>query len=101
MDKRVIRSSGNIFADLGLENSEELLRKSTAAAVIKQLIERKQMTQTEAAKKMGVAQTDVSRIIRGQLDGYSLARLFECIERLGSKVEVKFKDERGRVLTTT
>jgi predicted XRE-type DNA-binding protein len=51
MSKRikVTRSSGNVFADLGLPNSDDRLLKAQLAIKIQQLIEQKEMTQSEIA----------------------------------------------------
>jgi predicted XRE-type DNA-binding protein len=43
-------SSGNVFADLGLPNPDELLIKAELAARISELISARQLTQTEAAE---------------------------------------------------
>ena len=101
MDKKVTKSSGNIFADIGLANPEELMLKARVALLIKQLVEKRELSQAAAAERMGLAQSDVSRILRGQLSGYSLERLFDGVKALGSKVEIKIKDEQtGRILMT-
>lgn len=95
------RSSGNVFADLGLAKPNELMLKARIALLISQIIEKRGLSQTAAATQMCMAQADVSRIIRGQLGGYSLERLFEGVEALGNKVEIKIKDQTtGRVLMT-
>lgn len=77
MTKEITRSSGNVFADLGLENPDELMLKARVALLIKQMIEAKELSQVLAADQMGFSQSDVSNIIRGKLNGYSLERLFE------------------------
>jgi len=65
---KVTRSSGNVFADIGLPKPEEHLLKAEIAVVISRLINRLGLTQTAAAVRLnglGVAQGDVSRILRG------------------------------------
>ena len=101
MSKSIVKSSGNVFADLGLRNADELMVKARVALLIKKLIEDRGLSQTAAAEKMGMAQADISRIIRGQLGGYSLERLLQGVRAFGSKIEIKIKDEKtGRVLMT-
>lgn len=82
-------SSGNVFADLGLENSEELLLKAKLATKIAQLIEKKSLTQAQTAERIGLDQPKVSRLLRGQLSGFSVDRLFAILNRLGHSVEVR------------
>jgi len=99
--EKVIRSSGNVFADLGLQNAGELALKARLALLIKQRIEAKSLNQTSAAELMGMAQSDVSNIVRGKLGGFSLERLLEGVQALDTKVEIKVKDQStGRVLMT-
>jgi predicted XRE-type DNA-binding protein len=99
---RIIRSSGNLFADLGLPEPDEHLLKAQVAAHLSRLINKHGLTQAAAAVKLGIAQPDVSRILRGQLAGYSLTRLFTLVRALGTDVEIKFKPARnakvGRIL---
>ena len=97
--EKVTRSSGNVFADLGLKNAGELALKARIALLIKHLIEAKSLSQVQAADLMGMAQSDVSNIIRGKLAGFSLERLLEGVQTLNTRVEIKVKDQdTGRVL---
>lgn len=82
-------SSGNVFADLGFEDSEERLLKAKLAIKIAQLIEKKGLTQAQAAQRTDLDQPKVSRLLRGQLSGFSADRLFAVLNRLGHSVEVR------------
>jgi phage-related protein/predicted XRE-type DNA-binding protein len=86
---RVEASSGNVFSDLDLENSEELLLKAKLATEIAQLIEKKGWTQSQTAERIDLDQPKVSRLLRGQLSGFSADRLFAILNRLGHSVEVR------------
>ena len=81
--------SGNVFADIGLEDAEELLLKAKLVTKVSQLIEKKGLTQTEIAKRTGLDQPKVSRLLHGQLSGFSADRLFAILNRLGHSVEVR------------
>jgi predicted XRE-type DNA-binding protein len=73
MSKRikVTRSSGNVFADLGLPKSEDRLLKAQLAIKIQQLIEQKGMTQSEIIPLLGLDQPKISHLMRGRLSGFS------------------------------
>ncbi len=58
-------SSGNIFADLGLPNADDLLLKAQIVSEIFRLMKLKKLTQAEAATLTGVAQPDLSNLLRG------------------------------------
>jgi predicted XRE-type DNA-binding protein len=86
---QVYSSSGNVFADLGLPNSDELLIKAELAHQISELIEMRHLTQSDAAKLLGVDQPKVSALMRGKLSGFSTDRLFRFLNALGSNVEIR------------
>ena len=86
---KVELSSGNVFADIGLEDAEELLLKAKLVYKISQLIKKKGLTQAEVAKRTGLDQPKVSRLLRGQLSGFSADRLFAILNRMGHSVEVR------------
>ena len=79
---RVSRGSGNVFRDLGLKNPEELLAKTKLAARIVQIVEGRRLSQTQAAKVLGIDQPKVSQIYRGRLDDFSLERLMRLLTAL-------------------
>jgi predicted XRE-type DNA-binding protein len=81
-------SSGNVFADLGLPNADELLAKSNLVIQITRLIEERGLTQAEAAEVLGVDQPKVSALVRGRLAGFSMERLYRFLNALGSDVDI-------------
>ena len=85
------RTSGNIFADLGLPNADEHMLKARLVMFIGQRIEQLGLTQQAAAKRIGVSQPDVSNMLRGRFEGFSLERLLGFVRALGSDVEIKVK----------
>src|SRR6266480_3547760 len=88
-NEKVQVSSGNVFADLGFQDAEERLLKAKLATKIAQLIERKGWTQAQTAERTALDQPKVSRLLRGQLSGFSADRLFAVLNRLGHSVEVR------------
>jgi predicted XRE-type DNA-binding protein len=87
-DPHVEASSGNVFADLGLPDADELLAKAELARTIRRLIERRELTQTEAARVLGTTQPKVSDLFRGRLDGFSMERLYRFLNALGQDVRI-------------
>jgi len=82
-------SSGNVFADLGFEHSGERHLKAKLATAIARFIEKKGWTQAQTAERISLDQPKVSRLLRGQLSGFSADRLFAVLNRLGHSVEVR------------
>lgn len=83
-----VRSSDNVFAALELPDADEWLAKAELARVIAGEIEKRSLTQTEAATMIGVSQSDVSNLARGRLAGYSMERLYRFLNLLGQDVRI-------------
>src|SRR5437867_12595756 len=73
---KVETSSSNVFADLGFQDAEERLLKAKLATKITQLIEKKGWTQAQTAERTALDQPKVSRVLRGELSGFSKHNLF-------------------------
>jgi predicted XRE-type DNA-binding protein len=86
---KVYSGTGNVFADLGLPNSDELLIKAELVHHISELISERKLTQVEAAEILGIDQPKVSALVRGKLSGFSTERLFRFLNALGSSVEIR------------
>ena len=95
-------SSGNVFADLGFRDAEARLLKAKLAIKIAQLVEKKGLTQVQTAERTALDQPKVSRLLRGQLAGFSADRLFAILNRQGHSVEVRISaKERPRTKAHT
>lgn len=85
-----IASSGNVFADLELDDANELLVKADLMIAINGEIQRRGLTQTQAARLIGMNQSDISNISRGKGDRYSQERLLLALRHLGLDIEIVF-----------
>ncbi len=85
------RSSGNVFADIGVPNPEAALAKAEIARRINRIIAERQLTQAEAADILGVDQPRVSALNKGRLSLFSLEKMMQFASRLGNKVEITIK----------
>ena len=83
--------SGNVFADLGLPNPEERLAKAGLAFRIAGVIRARRLTQATAARILKIDQPKISRLLRGQLSGFSTERLMRFLTLLGRDVEIVIK----------
>jgi predicted XRE-type DNA-binding protein len=90
-DIQVERSSGNVFADLGLPNPEEHLVKATIALAIARTIRERGLTQEQAGEILGLAQPKVSALIRGHLDKFTIDRLMRYMCKLDYDVTISFR----------
>jgi predicted XRE-type DNA-binding protein len=99
-DNQVTPSSGNVFADLGFENPEEMLLKAELVRQISKAIKDKGFNQYQAAEVLGIDQPKVSALVRGRFSGYSLERLFKYLNVLGKDLEIVVKPKNQEIPTT-
>jgi predicted XRE-type DNA-binding protein len=90
------KSSGNVFADIGLPDAEVSLLKADLIINIAGLIKEKGLTQSQAAKIMGLAQPDVSKLMRGHFSGFSYERIFGFLTALGENVTIKVGQAKSK-----
>ena len=88
---KVQRSSGNVYADLGLPDAERLKIKTGLVVEIRKAMRRLGLTQQEAAKRMGITQPKVSDMMRGDFSNLSERKLMDCLNRLGYDIEIKVR----------
>ena len=93
---KITKSSGNVFADLGLPAPEERLAKAKLAAEIARVITARRLTQRAAAALMGIDQPKVSHLLHGRLAGFSTDRLLAWLTALGRDVEIIVRTPRRR-----
>ena len=84
-------SSGNVFADLNLPHADDLLAKAELATKIIAEIQRRRMTQTQAAAVLGIDQPKISALKQGKLSGFSIERLMRFLLLLGCDIEITVK----------
>lgn len=89
-----VKGSGNVFADMGLPDADELLAKAQLVFRIHEIIRSKKLTQKRAALVLGNDQPKVSALVRGHLDGFSTERLFRFLNLLGEDVEIVLRPKR-------
>ena len=92
----VTESSGNVFADLELANSKEMLAKAELARQVYLIIKRRGLTQTAAAGLLRLKQPDVSLLMRGRLSRFSTDRLIQILNVLDRDVEIVIKRKSGK-----
>lgn len=92
MKKKTTKSSGNVFVDLGFDPAEAavLQMRANLMSDLRLYIEKQKLTQAEAAKRLGIAQSRVSDLVCGKWEKFSLEMLITLEARLGRTVRVEF-----------
>jgi predicted XRE-type DNA-binding protein len=86
-----VKSSGNVFADMGLEDADELMARAQLGHAVRKILEEKALKQRESADLLGIDQAEVSRLMSGKYHLFSEGRLLGFLSRLDRKVVVQIK----------
>lgn len=88
--RAVTKGSGNVFRDLGFSEtkSAELILKSSLLQALQKTIKGRGWKQVEAAAQLGIDQAKVSKLLAGQMAGFSIERLVHFLASVGQDVEV-------------
>jgi len=91
----IVRSLGNVFADLGFRDAEEKQTKVRLAVAINQIIEAMALSQTAAAQLLHINQPKISALVNYRLSGFSVERLIHFLNALGRDVEIVIRKPRS------
>jgi len=91
VEEPMIESSGNLFLDLGFEPGEAAILQMRADLMIdlREYIQSNRWTQTQAAERLGIAQTRVADLLRGKWEKFSLEMLITLAARAGRQVTLE------------
>ena len=81
--------SGNIFADLGLDDADELYTRAALGVQVMKILKERDFSQKEAAKYLGIKQPEVSAIMCAKFSRFSQERLIGFLNKLNQKVTIQ------------
>lgn len=90
-DISVESSSGNVFADLGFEKSEEERAKADLVRELRKIIKSRNLTQSKAGDIIRLSQPDLSQLLRGRTGGYTVDRLCRYLMAFDRDIEIRVK----------
>ena len=82
------KSSGNVYADLGMADADEMIVKAQLATKIGEIVKGRKWSQQKAAEVLGIPQPKLSKMLRGQFRGISEVKMLDCLARLGRDVQI-------------
>ena len=92
MDEKIITEGViNVFEDLGLPDSDELILKAELLSEIMDTIESRGLKQKDLMKLLGIKQPEASYLMNGKLSRFSRERLIDYMVKLGMTVELRVK----------
>ena len=89
--ERIVPGSGNVFADMGLPEAEDLDTKVRLGAALSHIVQKRGLTQAEVGAILGINQPKVSALLNYKLEGFSIERLMRFLVALGHDVEISVK----------
>jgi predicted XRE-type DNA-binding protein len=81
--------SGNIFADLGLEDSGELYTRAQIGVHVFKILKDRKLKQRQIADILSIAQPDVSHLMNGHFSRFTTDKLLDFLKRLDQKVKIE------------
>jgi predicted XRE-type DNA-binding protein len=78
--------SGNVFADLGLEDADELYSRAKIGFEVWKILKERKLKQREIAQILGIAQSDVSLLMNCKFNRFSTEKLLGFLKKLDREV---------------
>jgi predicted XRE-type DNA-binding protein len=80
--------SGNVFADLGLNDADELYARAQIGFGVYKIVMEKSLKQREISELLGVPQPEVSHLMNGHFSRFTTDKLLDFLKRLDQKVTI-------------
>jgi predicted XRE-type DNA-binding protein len=87
-------SSGNVFADLGLDDADELYTRAALGAQVVAMLKANGYTEVEAARCLGIKQSEVSALMCAKFHRFSQERLIGFLNKLDLKVTIQISQHQ-------
>jgi predicted XRE-type DNA-binding protein len=93
-DMEYEEGSGNVFADLGLEDADELYARAQLGFDVQKLLWARNLKQREIASLVGIKQPEVSHLMNGHFSRFTTDKLLEFLTRLDQTVSIRIRPHR-------
>jgi len=87
-------TTDNIFADLDLDDSDEMVTRSDLMSEVVNLIRKSSLTQKEIAQILGISAPKVSALMTGKINDFSNDTLVNYLTLLGCNIEIRVLPQR-------
>jgi predicted XRE-type DNA-binding protein len=84
-------SSGNIFADLDLEDADELFTRGKIGIEVLRLLKGRNLKQREIGELLGISQPEVSHLMKGEFQRFSEGKLLNFLKRLDMEITLHLR----------
>ncbi|MGK7874071.1 MAG: helix-turn-helix domain-containing protein [Xenococcaceae cyanobacterium] len=84
----IYRGCGNVFADLGLEDSDQLYARAKLGFQVHKILEERGLKQREISALLGIPQPEVSRLMNNEYNRFSTDKLLSFLKKLDREIIV-------------
>ena len=88
-----IEVQGSLFKHLGFENHEEEDAKTELLARICKVMAARAWNKTQLAHALQMDKSDVTKLLKGALDRFSIERMMRMLRALGTPVRITWVDQ--------
>ncbi|MBR8841168.1 MAG: XRE family transcriptional regulator [Stigonema ocellatum SAG 48.90 = DSM 106950] len=85
--------SGNVFADIGLKDADELFARAQIGVEVLKILKDRKLKQREIGELLGIKQTEVSHLVNGRFSRFSEGKLLAFLKKLDRKVMLVINQE--------
>jgi predicted XRE-type DNA-binding protein len=86
--------SGNVFADLGLDDADERFTRAKLGFHVYQLLTNRKLKQREIAELLAIKQPEVSHLLNGHFSRFTTDKLLDFLRRLDRKVTIQISSHK-------
>jgi predicted XRE-type DNA-binding protein len=86
--------SGNVFADLGLEDADELFVRAQIGVHVYQSLKGKKLKRRDIASLLGIKQPEVSHLMNGHFNQFTIDKLLDFLKRLDRKITIQVSQHK-------
>lgn len=87
--------SGNVFADLGLEDADELFTRAQIGFYIGTLLKARKLKPPRISALLSIAPPEVSHLLNGQYGHFTIDQLFGFLKRLDRHVTIRIRPHQS------
>jgi predicted XRE-type DNA-binding protein len=95
------QSCGNVFADLGIEDADELFTRGKIGIQVLRILKQRNLKQREISELFGIPQPEVSHLMKGEFQRFSEGKLLTFLKKLDIEVILHLRYSGDRTTTTT
>jgi predicted XRE-type DNA-binding protein len=88
-------SNGNVFADLGLDDADELFTRGKIGIQAIRLLKQRNLKQREISQLLGIPQPEVSHLMKGEFQRLGEGKLLIFLKRLDTEITLLIRHRHG------